>query len=188
MAALTPLAISTIALLAERPMHPYEMLQLLIERRDDRLLKVRAGSLYHTIERLERDQLVEAVGTERSGNRPERTTYAMTDAGRDALRSAVTDLLRTPVNEYPRFPFALSEAHNLPADEVITLLAERRDALAADEAELESVIVRAHERGVHEAYWFVADYLLTVHRAELAWIDRLLDRLRTKDLAWPHPQ
>lgn len=68
--ALTPLGITVLALLFERPMHPYEMYQLLIQRRDDRLVKIRPGSLYHTVDRLERQELVVALGTEREGNRP----------------------------------------------------------------------------------------------------------------------
>lgn len=183
---LTPLAMAAIALLTERPMHPYEMYQLLLERRDDWIVKVRAGSLYHTVERLHRDGFVAVVGTDRAGNRPERTTYEMTPQGRTALREAVTEMLRVPVNEYPRFPFALSEAHNLPLDDVIELLTERRDALEAEVAALGTVIATAQERHVNEAYWFVADYLRTRQGAELAWIDRLLERLRTKDLPWPH--
>ncbi|MGH1563493.1 PadR family transcriptional regulator [Mumia sp. DW29H23] len=183
---LTPLGLAAIALLVERPMHPYEMYQLLLERRDDWLVKVRAGSLYHTVERLHRDGLVTVVGTDRAGNRPERTTYAMTPEGRTALRETVTEMLRVPVNEYPRFPLALSEAHNLPLDTVLELLTERRDALAAEVAALDTVVSTAKERHVHEAYWFVADYLRTRQASELAWIDALLERLRTKDLPWPH--
>src|SRR5437868_2840544 len=41
--ALTPLAITVLALLNERPMHPYEMHQLLLARRVDRVVKVRPG-------------------------------------------------------------------------------------------------------------------------------------------------
>ena len=49
---LTPLAISVLALLNERPMHAYEMYQLLLSRHNNRIVKVRPGSLYHTVERL----------------------------------------------------------------------------------------------------------------------------------------
>src|SRR5690348_15009877 len=110
---MTPLGISVLALLNERPMHPYEMYQLLIERHEDRIVKVRPGSLYHTVERLVDHECVEATGTGRAGNRPERTTYAITDVGREALTKRVADLIRTPVNEYPAFPVALGEAHNI---------------------------------------------------------------------------
>ena len=46
---LAPLGIATLALLTERPMHPYEMFQTMLARHDDRVVKVRPGSLYHTV-------------------------------------------------------------------------------------------------------------------------------------------
>ena len=67
-------------------MHPYEMYQLSLQRRDHRLVKIRPGTLYHAVRRLGESGLVAALGTEREGNRPERTTYEITDAGRDQLR------------------------------------------------------------------------------------------------------
>ncbi|WP_370616029.1 PadR family transcriptional regulator [Mumia sp. Pv 4-285] len=184
--ALSPLALAAIGLLVERPMHPYEMFQLLLERRDGHLMKVRAGSLYHAVERLHRDGLVDVVGTDRAGNRPERTTYALTDDGRAALHASVTEMLRTPVNEFPRFPIALSEAHNLPLDEALDLFEHRRTALDAEIADLRTIIDAARGSAVDEAYWFVADYRRAVLAAERDWLDRLIDRLRTKDLTWPH--
>ncbi|KAA1422556.1 PadR family transcriptional regulator [Mumia zhuanghuii] len=168
-------------------MHPYEMYQLLLERRDGHVMKVRAGSLYHAIERLDRDGLVTAVGTDRAGNRPERTTYALTDAGRSALHASVTEMLRTPVNEFPRFAVALNEAHNLSLEEAVVLFEQRRTALDAEISELTTIIESARGRAVDEAYWFVADYRRTVLAAERDWLDRIIDRLRTKDLTWPHP-
>ena len=49
MSRLSPLALSTLALLTERPMHPYEMYQLMLQRREDRVVKVSAGSLYRAV-------------------------------------------------------------------------------------------------------------------------------------------
>ena len=45
---LAPIAILILGLLAERPMHPYEMFQTTVERREDRLAKIRPGTMYHT--------------------------------------------------------------------------------------------------------------------------------------------
>ncbi|WP_143320526.1 PadR family transcriptional regulator, partial [Cellulomonas iranensis] len=67
----TPTAVTVVvlALLAEQPRHPYDVFQTLVERGDDRLVRVNPGAVYHAVDRLERDGLVEAVGTERAGNR-----------------------------------------------------------------------------------------------------------------------
>lgn len=51
-APLTPLGISALSLLVEEPMHPYKMYQPLMARHEDRLVKVRPGTLYHAVGRL----------------------------------------------------------------------------------------------------------------------------------------
>jgi DNA-binding PadR family transcriptional regulator len=186
MTTMTPLGILVLALLAERPMHPYEMYRLLIERREDRYVKVRPGSLYHTVDRMAERGLVEAVGTERDGGRPERTTYRITTAGRDALDERIRTLLATPVNEYPQFPVALSEAHNLPRTEVIELLTTRVRILEANLAETDSVLGVAEARQVEEAYLVAARYLRDLLATELSWLTDLIGRLERKELRWPN--
>ncbi|PRX48982.1 hypothetical protein B0I33_10314 [Prauserella shujinwangii] len=46
--------------------------------------------------------------------RPERTVYALTDAGRRELRDWLRELVGTPEHEYPRFVAALSLIAALP--------------------------------------------------------------------------
>jgi DNA-binding PadR family transcriptional regulator len=76
---LTPLGVSVLALLRERPMHGYEMFQTLVARREDRIVKVRPGSLYHVVYRLAQEKLIRQTSTGRAGNRPERTIFEITD-------------------------------------------------------------------------------------------------------------
>jgi DNA-binding PadR family transcriptional regulator len=182
---LTPLAVMLLALLAEREMHPYEMFQTLVERGEDRLVKVRPGSLYHTVERLADAELIRATGVDRAGNRPERTSYQLTDAGARALQERVAEMLRAPVNEYPQFLVALDEAHNLPRDQVIDYLGEYAAALAADLAAIDRALDRAGTSAVPEAYWLSWRYLLHTKQAELDWISRLIERIKSKELEWP---
>src|SRR6185312_10681901 len=98
------LGISALALLAERPMHPYEMYQLLIQRHEDRVVKVRPGSLYHKVHWLESRGLVRSTTTEREGNRPERTIYEITAAGRETLTLRVAEMLGGGVGCFFFFP------------------------------------------------------------------------------------
>jgi DNA-binding PadR family transcriptional regulator len=64
-----------LALLAERPMHGYEMIQEL-EARTDGLWRPSAGSIYPTLQLLEEEGLV--TGVESEGKR----RFSLTDAGR----------------------------------------------------------------------------------------------------------
>ena len=120
-----PLALAVLALLFERPMHPYEMASTLKDRRKHESIKLRYGSLYTVIEALAARDFIVARETEREGRRPERTVYALTEAGLDELRAWMRDLLRAPSKEYPQFESALSLMPVLPPDEAVSLLRAR---------------------------------------------------------------
>lgn len=184
MATLTPLGIAVLGLLAERSMHPYEMYQLLVQRREDRVVKVRPGSLYHAVDRLVEQDLASVTGTEREGNRPERTNYRITDAGRGALASTIAELLQTPVNEYPRFPLAVSECHNLPRDQVVELFSARLLALDLSLTAIDAAVAAAHERGAERRYQLDTGYQAAVIRAEIEWITHTVAEIESGELAW----
>ncbi|MEJ3659067.1 helix-turn-helix transcriptional regulator [Actinomycetes bacterium KLBMP 9759] len=181
---LTPLAVSVLALLCERSMHPYEMYRLMISRHEDEIVKVRPGSLYHTVDRLAGAEQVEAVGSDRDGGRPERTTYRITSDGRATLREWIRDVLATPMNEYPRFPVALGEAHNLPRAEVVELLRMRISSIERELARIDALMA-ANRPSEREPYLIAAHYGIEMRNAELRWLRDVADRLENKEMAWP---
>src|ERR671932_469430 len=100
---LNTLALTALRLLHERPMHPYEMARIIQKRRIDVVLALKRGSLYHAVERLEREGLIEAAETSREGRRPERTVYRLTEAGRDEYEARLRALTADVVYEPTRF-------------------------------------------------------------------------------------
>jgi len=183
-AQLTPLAIAALGLLDERAMHPYEMYQLLITRAEDRLVKVRPGSLYHTVDRLTREGFVESIGTDREGNRPERTTYQITEAGQLALSQRVAEIIATPINEYNEFPLAIAEAHNLSREVLVELLGRRRLRLLSERETLTGGYSDVVAKKVPKKYWIDITYLKAIADAEIAWIDGLVKDLNSGELDW----
>lgn len=182
-ARLTPLGLMILALLGEDDMHPYEMMRLMRQRHDDRLVTLTNGTFYHTVARLERAGLLAEVGVDRDGNRPERTTYTQTDAG----AAAVGDWVR---RELPRtdhaaeFRIALAEAHNLERDEVIALLRERAAALDASHALHRDGRAKALTKGVPEQYLVEIEREAVLAEAERHWLDALIGRLERHDFEW----
>ncbi|MBJ8340980.1 PadR family transcriptional regulator [Antrihabitans sp. YC3-6] len=183
----SPLGIAVLALLFERPMHPYEMYQLLVQRHEERNVKIRPGSLYHTVDRLAGAELVRATGIDRLGNRPERTTYEVTTSGRTALRARLGEALATPVEEYPLFPLALSEAHNLEADVVVDMLKQRIAALEDHADELTALGDVAAENGVPRVFWLDIGYRRVVVDAEITWLRALVADIAEGQLPWMGP-
>jgi DNA-binding PadR family transcriptional regulator len=181
---LTPLAVNILSLLCQRPMHPYEMYSVMLERHEDELVKVRPGSLYHTVERLQRDGLVKSLGTDRPTGRPERTVYQVTAEGSDAMLDWVRDALSEWQLEYPRFPLALSLANNLPPDTVVELLDQYVQHLDKEIADMEEAAAEVRRRQLPEAYWIENDYLIALRHAERTWIVNTIERLKTGELPW----
>jgi len=172
-----------LALLREDAMHPYEMIRLMRQRHDDRIVSITNGTMYHTVARLEKGGLVAEVGVDRDGNRPERTTYALTDAG-DA---AVTEWVRRELPRTDRpaeFRVALAESHNLPRDEAIALLQTRLAALAADLEVHRAGSAKAREHSVIEQYLVEVDRQLALLAADHDWLAAFLPRLAHPDFVW----
>lgn len=192
----SPLAVSALALLTERPMHPYEMCQTLIHRQEDRIVKVRPGSLYHTVGKLERLGQVRSLGTERHGHRPERTTYEITEKGRLALAEWITQTIESPFNEFPAFPVAVSHLSELPRDTVTGLLNRRIRALESQRSELEATMSDLEADSLPRRYWLDIEYLANQCESELAWLRRTATRIDDGEITWaagppsrrdPHP-
>ncbi len=183
-AALNPIAIAALGLLAERRMHPYEMYQLLLEREEDRVLKVRPGTLYHTVDRLAKQGLVHAVATERAGNRPERTTFEITEPGRRELNRRILEMLSVPAEEYPEFALAVSEAHNLSRTQVVACLRARMQALRGEEAHLAERLRVHNAPEIPRLYWLNVDYDRAMRAAELDWLQRIIAELESGELPW----
>ena len=182
-AKLTPLGLMVLALLEEGDMHPYEMMRLMRQRRDDRLVSITNGTMYHTVARLEAVGMLAETGTDRDGNRPERTTYTRTDAGRDAVEQWVRRELPR-IDRPADFRIALAEAHNLERGEVIELLSARREALTAAHLELARGRASAGERGIPEQFLLEVEREQLLVDVEVHWLTGLITRLEQHAFPW----
>lgn len=135
-----PLALAVLALLFERPMHPYEMAATLKHRHKHESIKLRYGSLYTVIDLLTSRGFIRPKETSRDGKRPERTVYALLPAGRELLRNWMRELVATPAKEFPQFEAALSLLPVLPPGEAIDLLRARAVQLSQDMVQLRTLV------------------------------------------------
>ncbi|GAA3207569.1 PadR family transcriptional regulator [Oerskovia jenensis] len=184
---LSAAALLLLGLLHERPMHPYQVHQTLKQRGDDRLASITPGSVYHAMDRLESEGLVEAVGTDREGNRPQRTTYRLTDAGREAFAARTALLLGEPRREHPCFPLALSQAHAIDRASALAATRARRAALADELAAYTSRYDVVRHHGLPRRLLLDVEYDIHRIESELTWLDGLLADLDSGALDWDEP-
>jgi DNA-binding PadR family transcriptional regulator len=175
-------AITTLGLVTERPRHPYEM-QRLIRNRGKAFVKGLPRSLYHAIDRLSKEGLVEAVETSRDGRRPERTLYAATDAGRHALQEWLTTLLVTPEDDPTTYYAALSLIAYLDPKEALAALRER---LLQLELKLSGETARMHALTpmLPRLFMLEEEYRLAALAAERDYTAGLVDDLSAGRLTW----
>jgi DNA-binding PadR family transcriptional regulator len=171
------LALALLALLAPgSPMHPYQMATVLRRTGKEHDMKIKWGSLYTVVQNLEKHGFITATGSDRDGRRPERTVYAITDAGRAELRDWLSELVAVPEPEFPRFEAALSVLGVLPPDEVTALLEQRVRALDAGIAAERAMLAEA-AREVPRVFLVESEFALAMREAEAAWVRSLLREL-----------
>jgi DNA-binding PadR family transcriptional regulator len=182
----TGLALAVLTLLNERPMHPYEMKILMEERGHEEVIKLKGGSLYDTVDRLEKLGFIKSREPSREGRRPERTVYALTDLGRDEVVAWMRELIAVPVNEFPRFTAALAFLLNLRnKDEVVQLLQRRVIFLEAEIARMERMLDSARaQQHILPIFLIEGEYAQAMRRAEVDWVSRLITDIRDGDM-WP---
>jgi len=170
----TPLALAVMNLLVEHPMHPYEMKAKMKERGHDQVIRLKGGSIYDTVERLEQGGFIQAQETSREGRRPERTVYAITENGREEIMAWLRELLAQPVNEYPQFGAALAFFAALDKDEVVRLLKLRTALLDGRAAGEEKQLKSFMEMGLPRLFLVEGEYALAMKRAEVDWVRKLI--------------
>jgi DNA-binding PadR family transcriptional regulator len=178
------LALAVLSCLTQQPMHPYELGRTLREHGDDRSIKFNHGSLYMVIGQLAKAGFIAEQETSRAGQRPERTVYALTDAGRDELRDWLGELVEQPQHEYPAFVAALSVISALPPSQVLVLLRTRLGHLAEQQAEARGLIDTALADGVPGLFLIEEEYRLALIQAETAFTSRLIQRITDPVTDW----
>lgn len=171
------LGLAVLSTLIERPMHPYEIASLLRERGKDADMDIKWGSLYTVVRNLEKHGFLEVADTTRSGARPERTVYRISDAGREELADWVRELVAEPQPEHPRFKAGLSVLAVLGPEEVAGLLRQRLAALEQAGARLRSTLDDASAAQVPRLFLIEGEYEAAIRDAEVAWVRSLLAEL-----------
>lgn len=179
----SPLALTVLALLHHKPLHPYGMQRLIKQWGKDQVVNVgqRTG-LYRAIDRLHAAGLIAVRETGRDQQYPERTVYEVTDAGRRVAKQWLCDMLAVPKQEFPQFPAALSHLLMLTPQEALDALGRRADALAATLEGYEAALER--EADLPRITMLETEYLRAVTAAEAAWLRTVLDDLREGRLPW----
>jgi DNA-binding PadR family transcriptional regulator len=169
------MALAVLATVVQQPMHRYEMASVMRARGKDRDMDIKWGSLYTVVQNLERSGYLESIGVTRQGARPERTVYQITDAGRDELIGWTRELIAEPQAEHTRFVAGLSVLAVLSPQDVMAMLRRRLERLTQMVDSLTALLETASD--VPRLFLIEDEYRIAMTRAEIAWVQSLLDEL-----------
>jgi len=177
-----PLALAVLVSLYEKPMHPYEVAQTLRKRAKQESVRLNYGSLYAVVDGLEKRGLIKATGTVRTGKRPERTVYEITDDGSVEMVDWLTDLIEVPSKEYPAFMAGLSFVPALAPDDALAALRSRAEGLTIKLASLQGAMKAAQSAGLPRIFELEVEYEEVLLKAELKFVSGLIEDMESGHL------
>jgi DNA-binding PadR family transcriptional regulator len=177
-----PLALAVLLCVGERPMHPYEVATTLRQRSKHESVRLNYGSLYAVVASLEKRKLIVPLETVREGNLPERTVYELSEAGRVEAHDWLTELIATPIKEYPSFEAALSFLPGLPPQNVVALLDERVGVLQQELASAGAARELQEKQGMARLFRIEDEFRAVLKDAELLFVQQLIREINNGTL------
>ena len=178
--------IAILGLLAECPMHGYQIHQQIKEREMDYWAKIKLPSIYSTLTRLVEQGLITS-GKEKVGNTPERTVYSLTPAGLEQLSEQVQAFLRE--DDHPEWMFGLGVAFicGAPREKVLEALQLRKQNLEKHQEALTQETANYKEKIPFNWYMLIEHALKNMH-LELEWLKQLIATVQTVERWTPEWQ
>jgi DNA-binding PadR family transcriptional regulator len=187
--ALTVPDLVVLSLLAERPMHGYEVVAELERREIHDWANVSRPQVYYSLEKLLRLGLVRPASDETPAAGPERRVVATSAAGRTALADALERQDWTTGRDRPTFLTWMALSWQARPG-VFKQHLRRREAFIHAELAREEETLRSIEVEVghpyHEAFWMVT-LMIEQLKAEIRWL-RTVIREADRRAPAKHPQ
>ncbi|MBW9093835.1 PadR family transcriptional regulator [Microbacterium jejuense] len=172
---------SLLAILDQGPCYGYQ-LRAEFDRRTGSTWPLNVGQIYNTLDRLERDGLVEKDDVDEHGH----VYWQITDAGRDEVRSWLDSPVERGQGTRDELAIKLAVAATLPGVEVGEIIQTQRRASVAKLQELQRAKYDGDGAGgaagttvgPEELAWsLVVDSMIFAAEAEVRWLDHSEERL-----------
>lgn len=164
-----------LSLLAERPMHGYQVNEVLESRNVRDWAGVSRPQIYYSLDKLARLELLRGVGDDSERTGPERRVFETTAAGRDALAKALEREDWAQQLDRPPFLTWLALSWQCRPGIVAQQLRRRREYLSRELASKQmtlSDVLAEVGHPFHEAVWMLSLSTEQI-RTELAWLEQV---------------
>ena len=164
----TDAELAVMSLLAEKPMHGYQIEQIIEERGMREWTNIGFSSIYYILEKLRKIGWLENVLESGEGKGPARQIFSLTNTGRDAWERAVISALSHP-RRRSNFQLGLSNLLLLEKEQIISSLEEYMNVL---EQKYQHIMEKfgKHEGNLPWNTSAIFDLSLTQIKTEMDWV------------------
>jgi len=165
---------SLLAILDQGPCYGYQ-LRAEFDRRTGSTWPLNVGQIYNTLDRLERDGLVEKAYVDDHGH----VYWQITDAGTTEVRDWLASPVQRSQGTRDELAIKLAVAATLPGVDVAEIIQTQRRASLAQLQELNRAkYAGANPDGAEELAWsLVVESMIFAAEAEVRWLDHTEQRL-----------
>lgn len=185
------LHIAILGILCEGNRHPYDIKKKLRGMNLENIPHLNDGSLYYNFEALRKKGCIEKLQVTREDNRPNRTTYGITPAGREALEQEIYDSFKNYTSIRGLYASVGFIKHANPA-KVAFLVEEIIQKLEETLRRSEGLWDQAHARDIpfDGRAELIYDHASAQMKLEIDWLRKLLAYVRKleKEIAGENQQ
>ncbi|MER2169121.1 MAG: PadR family transcriptional regulator [Psychrobacillus psychrodurans] len=165
-----------LGLLKTKPMSGYEIQQTLQISEADRWAGILAGSIYHALKKMEKEQLVEVEAIEQTGNRS-KAIYKITENGVREFQKLLKDTLEElSVNLPSNLYTALSFIQNLPSEDVLQALSKQKLSLEHElEIQKKGIQIKKEHMKIDEVTELIFQNMYSQYDLQIQLLKKLID-------------
>jgi DNA-binding PadR family transcriptional regulator len=176
---LTDAELALLSLLAESPMHGYQIEQTIEERGMRDWTQIGFSSIYYLLDKMKGKSWLTSSLSQSSGKGPARQVYQLTPAGQKTWKTAVLDALQNPHRAYSNFVIGLANIIALDPAEVHAAVSQHRSQLIERRVQVQAKLDSYN----HQIPWEVVqlfDLSLAQIDCELDWTAKFLHALENR--------
>ena len=181
--ALTDAELALLSLLAESPMHGYQIEQTIEERGMRDWTQIGFSSIYYLLDKMKGKGWLTSSLSQEPGKGPARHIFRITPAGQKTWKDAVIDALSNPHRAYSNFMIGLANIIALDAAEVHAAVSRHHAQLLERRAQVQAKLDSYNQQIPWEVVQLF-DLSLAQIDCQLNWTSSFLQQLenRNKDL------
>lgn len=169
---LTNAELAVLSLLAEKPMHGYQIEQTIASRGMREWTEIGFSSIYYILKKLRSRGSVESRLEAAEGKGPSRQVFSLTPKGQFVFRQAALTALASPSHSFSSFQLGLASLPMLAKNEILEALQSYNAMLKDKYAELTAGSTGQKNLPWHVSVLFQHD--LSQLKCEIIWLEKFI--------------